>query len=83
MSEIGHNSVSAQQLRQFIERFEALDEERRGILEDQKDVLAEAKATGFEPKIIREMVRLRRMDTEKRQEREALIEMYRAALGMA
>lgn len=74
--------VSGERLRQFIERIERLEEEKAGIAEDIRDVYAEAKATGHESKIIRQIVKLRKMDQQKRQEQEELLEMYMSALGM-
>lgn len=76
-------NVSATQLRQFIERIEGLEEEKKGISDDIKDVYAEAKAIGFEPKIMKQIVRLRRMEAAARQEAEALLETYKAAIGLA
>lgn len=85
MSEIGHNSgetVAAHQLRLFIERIETLEEEKKGIADDIKDVYAEAKATGFDIKTMRQMVRLRKLEREALQEKMALEETYMAALGL-
>jgi len=88
---IGHNSkdqtmsngnVAGDQLRLFLERIERLEEEKKGIQDDIKDVYLEAKSQGYDPKIMREIVRERKMDKDKRDEREALLETYRAALGM-
>jgi uncharacterized protein (UPF0335 family) len=70
-------------LRQFIERVERLEEEKKGLADDIRDVYAEAKATGYDTKIMRMIVRLRRMETHTRQEQDALLETYRAALGLA
>jgi uncharacterized protein (UPF0335 family) len=75
-------NISADQLRLYIERIERLEEEKRGIADDIKDVYAEAKSTGFVPAIMRAIVRLRRMEKHDRQEAEALIETYKAALGL-
>lgn len=75
--------ISATQLRQLIERVERLEEEKRGIAEDIREVFAEAKAQGFDPKIMRQVIKLRGMEKHKRQEAEALLETYMAALGMA
>lgn len=72
-----------QRLRQFIERIDRLEEERKGIGDDIRDVYAEAKATGYDTKIMREMRRLRKMETHTRQEWDALVETYRAELGIA
>ena len=76
-------TVAADQLRLFIERIERLEEERRGIADDVKDVYAEAKSNGYDPKIMRMVVRLRRMETHSRQEQDAILETYRNALGLA
>jgi uncharacterized protein (UPF0335 family) len=77
------DNVSAEQLRLFIERIERLEEEKRGMMDDIKDVFAEAKSTGFDPKIMRAIVRLRKMEKHALDEQDALIDTYRAALGMA
>jgi uncharacterized protein (UPF0335 family) len=77
------DSVSAEQLRLMIERVERLEEEKRGIADDIKDVYSEAKSTGFDTKTMRQIVRLRKMEPHHRQEADALLETYRAALGMA
>lgn len=75
-------NVSAQQLKLLIERVETLEEEKRGISDDIKDVYAEAKAVGFDVKTMKQLVKLRRMEVAARQEAEALLETYRAALGI-
>ena len=75
--------MSAEQLRLFIERIEKLEEEKRGIADDIKDVYAEAKANGYDVKTMRAIVRLRKMDNNARAEMEALLETYKAALGLA
>ena len=80
-AESGHNS-SDDQLRLFIERVERLDEEKKGIADDIRDTYNEAKSQGYDPKIMRKIVRLRKMDVEKRQEEEALIEVYKLAVGL-
>lgn len=77
------NGVSGQRLKSFIERIERLSEERQAISEDIRDVYAETKSTGFEPKIIRKIVSLRKQNIEKRREEQELIELYKAALGMS
>ncbi|AEP08910.1 DUF2312 domain-containing protein [Micavibrio aeruginosavorus] len=87
---IGHNSdgerevdgVTGKRLKAFIERLERLGEEKDALNEDIKDVYAEAKATGFDTKTIREIVRERKIDLEKRRERDMLRESYKAAIGM-
>lgn len=77
------DSVSAEQLRLLIERIERLEEEKRGISDDIKDVFGEAKATGFDVKTIRTVLRLRKMEKHHRDEQDAILETYLAALGMA
>ena len=76
-------NVSADQLRLFIERIERLEEEKKGIGDDVKDVYAEAKANGYDTKTMRSIVRLRRMEKHARDEADALLETYRNALGLA
>jgi uncharacterized protein (UPF0335 family) len=76
-------NVAADQLRLFVERIERLHEERKGLAEDIRDVFAEAKASGYDPKAMRELIRLRAMETHTRQEWDALVETYRAAVGLA
>lgn len=76
-------NAAADQLRLFIERIERIDEELRGMRDDRKDVLAEAKATGFDAKTINTIVQLRALDPNSRQEAEALLETYKASLGIA
>ena len=75
--------IAADQLRLLIERIERLEEEKKGIADDIRDVYAEAKSTGFDTKTMRAIVRLRKMETHQRQEADALLEIYRIALGMA
>jgi uncharacterized protein (UPF0335 family) len=75
-------NVSAQQLQLLIERVETLEEEKRGISDDIKDVYAEAKATGFDVKTMKQLVKLRRMEVAARQEAEALLETYKQAIGL-
>lgn len=79
---MSEENVSAAQLQQFIERIETLEEEKRGIADNIKDVYAEAKATGFDPKTMKALVKLRKMETAARQEAEQLLETYKAALGL-
>lgn len=69
-------------LRLLIERIERLEEEKKGIADDIRDVYAEAKAVGYDTKIMRQIVRLRKMDTNDRSEMEMVLETYKAALGM-
>ena len=82
MSVISVSGASAQQLTQFIERIERLEEEKRGLMADIKDVYAEAKAIGFEPKIMRQVVRLRSMDRDLLSEQDTLLDTYRDTLGL-
>jgi uncharacterized protein (UPF0335 family) len=82
MSEIGHNGVSADQLRHIIERIEREENSKREIAEGIKDIYTEAKSNGFDAKAIRKIVALRRMDKDKRAEEEAILDTYKAALGM-
>ena len=82
MADDALGNKSADALRSFIERVERLDEERRGITADIKDVYAEAKANGYDTKTMRKMVAVRRMETHARQEQRALEDTYLAALGL-
>ena len=82
MSIIAGTGAGAQQLTQFIERIERLEEEKRALMADIKDVYGEAKATGFEPKIMRQIVRMRGMDRDLLSEQDALLDTYRDALGL-
>lgn len=76
------DGVAGKRLLTIIERVERLEEEKSALAEDIKDVYGEAKATGFDTKTIRKIVRLRKMETEKRREEEDLLEVYKAAIGM-
>ena len=69
-------------LRLLIERIERLEEEKKGIADDIRDVYAESKAVGYDAKIMRQIVRLRKMETHDRQEMEAILDTYKAALGL-
>ncbi len=71
-----------ERLKSFVERIERLSEEKQGIADDIKDVFAEAKGTGFDPKVMREVIRLRKLATNERHERETLLDTYMRALGM-
>jgi uncharacterized protein (UPF0335 family) len=79
---MAEGTVAADQLRLFIERIERLEEEKKGIADDIRDVYAEAKANGYDTRTMRAIVRLRKMEANARQEADALIETYRAALGL-
>lgn len=74
--------IAAVQLRSFIDRIERLEEEKKGIADDIKDLYSEAKGQGFEPKILRLLIRLRKKAKEERQEEEELLELYKSAIGM-
>ncbi len=80
MVEVG--GVAADRLRAFIERVERLEEEKAALAADIKEVYGEAKSQGFDPKIMRQIVKLRKMDNAEQQEFEALLETYKHALGM-
>lgn len=82
MSDVGHNAAD-DRLRLLIERAERLDEEKKGIADDIKDVFMEAKAVGYDPKIMREIIKLRAMKPDDLRERDALIETYRNAIGLS
>ena len=75
-------NVAADQLRLLIERIERLEEEKKGIADDIRDVYGEAKATGWDVKTMRAIIRLRKMEKNDRLEAEALLETYQAALGL-
>lgn len=85
--QIGHNSdrfdsVAAERIRGCLDRVRRLDEEKDAISQDIKEVYAEAKGMGLDPKILRQLRRLEKMDAEKRREAEELLDLYKAALGM-
>lgn len=81
---VGHNSggISQQRLKSFMERIERLEEEKKALGDDIKEVYAEAKSSGFDPKIMRKVIAIRKMDEAKRAEQQALMEVYMNALGM-
>ncbi len=76
-------TVSAEQLRLFIERIERLNEEKQGIADDIKDVFAEAKGQGYDVKTMRSIIKLRKLERDARMEQEALLDTYKSALGLA
>ena len=82
MNVVSGSGAGAEQLTQLIERIERLEEEKRALMADINDVYAEAKATGFEPKIMRQVIRLRSMDRDLLSEQDALLDTYRDALGL-
>ena len=78
----GSYRVAADELRQFVERFESLEIEKRNIADQQKEVMAEAKSRGYDTKIMRKLVVLRKRDLQDLAEEEAILSMYKSALGM-
>ena len=91
MSNAGHNSgddfstvqVAADQLRTIVERIERLDEEKREVAEQIKEVFAEAKGNGFDVRTLKSVLKLRKMDPAELSEAEAMLDLYKSALGMA
>ena len=83
MATVSPDSVAQDQLRAFIERIERLEEEKQAIAGDIKEVYAEAKGNGFDTKVLRTIVSIRKQDHAERMEQEALLELYMSALGMA
>jgi uncharacterized protein (UPF0335 family) len=81
--EEGGSTVAAGQLRAFVERIERLEEDKKTIAEDIKEVYAELKGTGFDTKAVRTIIRLRKKDQAERQEEETILDLYKNALGMA
>ena len=75
-------AVSNDQLRLFMERIERLDEEKKGIADDIRDVFSEAKSQGYDTKIMRQILKLRKMEPHDRAEMEALLDVYKSALGL-
>ena len=80
MVEVG--GIAAERLRQLIERIERLEDEKAALAADIREIYAEAKAVGFDAKVMRQIIKLRKMDTADQQELEALIDTYKHALGM-
>ncbi|MGR3435250.1 MAG: DUF2312 domain-containing protein [Shimia sp.] len=74
--------VTAGELRQFIERFERLDAEKKDLAEQQKEVMAEAKARGYDTKVMRRVIALRKRDSDDIAEEDAILDLYKEALGM-
>jgi uncharacterized protein (UPF0335 family) len=79
---MAEGAIQADRLRLLIERIERLEEEKKAMADDIRDVYAEAKAVGYDPKVMRQIVRLRKMDTHDRREQDDLLETYKAALGI-
>lgn len=79
----GHNSgISAKELKAFVERIERLEEDKKAVSDDIRDVYAEAKGRGFDTKTMRKLVSMRKKDADQRREEEAMLELYMNALGM-
>lgn len=78
----GSYRVAADELRQFIERFERLDAEKKDIADQQKEVMAEAKGRGYDTKVMRKVIALRKREPDDIAEEEAVLDMYKSALGM-
>jgi len=76
------NGVAGERLKAFIERIERMEEEKQSIVEDIKEIYAEVKGVGFDPKTVRKIVQLRKIDSDKRKELEELEELYKSAIGM-
>ena len=82
MKMAGPGGIAQDQLRSIVERIERLEEEKKALGDDIKEVYAEAKANGFDVKTLRQIIRLRKQDTSERAEQEALLDLYLHALGM-
>jgi uncharacterized protein (UPF0335 family) len=89
--QLGHNSgedagqwgnISAERLRSFIERIERLQEEKKALISDITDIFAEAKSAGFDSRVMRELIRIRKQDPDDVEAQETLLDVYRRALGM-
>jgi uncharacterized protein (UPF0335 family) len=74
--------VTAGELRQFVERYERLDQEKKDIADQQKEVMAEARGRGYDVKVLRKLIALRKRDSSELSEEEAVLELYKQALGM-
>ncbi|MBL6597902.1 MAG: DUF2312 domain-containing protein [Alphaproteobacteria bacterium] len=81
MAEVG--GIAGDQLRSYIERIERLEEEKAALAADIREIFSEAKGNGFDVKIMRQIIRLRKLDREDRQEQEELLQLYQHAIGMA
>ena len=81
-ADVADTGVAAEELKQFVERIERLEEEKSGLAGDIKDVFAELKGRGFDAKAVRSILRIRKKDHAERQEEEAILELYMQALGM-
>jgi uncharacterized protein (UPF0335 family) len=81
MAEVG--GIAGEQLRSYIERIERLEEEKAALAADIREIFSESKGNGFDVKIMRQIIRLRKLDREDRQEQEELLQLYQHAIGMA
>ena len=82
MVDAGYGGISAEQLQNYIQRIEKLEEEKAALQSDIKEVYNEAKANGFDTKVMRQVIRLRKKDHEDRQQEESMLDLYKNALGM-
>ena len=80
--DVAKSGFAKEHLRSFIERIERLEEEKQALADDIREVYSEAKGTGFDTKVMRQVVRLRKMESADRQEQEAMLDLYLGALGM-
>ncbi|WP_020173472.1 DUF2312 domain-containing protein [Methyloferula stellata] len=80
--DIAETGVAAQELKQFVERVERLEEEKKAIADDIRDVFAEMKGRGFDTKVVRQIIRIRKQDHAERKEMEAILDLYMTALNM-
>lgn len=81
MADVG--GIASERLRTIIERIEQLEEEKAALAEDVREIFSEAKAAGFDVKILRQVIRLRKLDSSDRQEQEAILDLYKRALDMS
>ncbi len=79
---MGQTSIAREQLRAYVERIERLEDEKKSISDDIRDVYAEAKGNGYDVKAMRQIVKLRKQEAHERQEQEAILDLYKHALGM-
>lgn len=79
---MSQNTISSQQLRSYIDRIERMEQEKKSIADDIKDIYVEAKSNGYDTKTLREIIRRRKMDRADLEKQEAILETYMAALGM-
>ncbi|MEA2739155.1 MAG: hypothetical protein QOH05_2462 [Acetobacteraceae bacterium] len=80
--EIKSGGVAVERLRSLVERIERLEEERKALSSDIKDIYAEAKSAGFDPKVLRQLIRIRKQEAAEVEEQETMLDIYRRALGM-